>query len=69
MTAFAAFHIKDSGQYSINTKASGKFAQKTCKHELYTDSDTVKLKEQAILSEDLSVNDFDLQGNGDEAEK
>ena len=35
----------------------------------YTDSDIVKLKEQAILNEDFSVNEFDLQGNSDEAEK
>lgn len=43
--------MKDSGQFSMTTKASGKFAvahmdkRFVCKS--YTDSDSVKLEEQA----------------------
>ena len=56
--------MEDAGQNSINIKASGKSAVARADKRLvcksYTDSDNVKLEEQATLSGMFSENDFDL---------
>ncbi|MEW8486873.1 MAG: hypothetical protein AB2705_16965 [Candidatus Thiodiazotropha sp.] len=62
MTAFLAFHILYK---LIYTKASGKFAvagiDKNLVSKSYTDSDIVKMVEQAVLSaEKFSENDFNF---------
>lgn len=54
MIAFAAFHMEHSGQYSVNTKASVKFAVARIDERFfwktYTDSDIVKMEEQATFN-------------------
>ena len=49
LTSFAAFHIRDSGQYSSNTIASSKFAvvgiNKSLVCKGYSDLDIVKLEQ------------------------
>ena len=64
MSCFVDFHMQDSGHYSINTKARGKFADANTNIRLIcmsycTDSDIVQMEEQMKLSEKFNENDFD----------
>ena len=60
----ATFYVQNSEQYSINTEASDKFAvavtdkRHVCKS--HTDSDIVKMEEQATFGDKFTANDFDL---------
>ena len=57
MTGFAAFHLKDLGHYSINTKASCKFAVAVIDKRLvckgFTDSDKCENGEGDIVGKKI----------------
>ena len=63
LTGFVAFQKQDSEKYFIDTKARCKFAivdinkRLLCKSKTY--SDTVKMEEEAILSDKFNGNNLD----------
>ena len=64
ITSFAASHMRKSGQYSIYTKAGGKFPvaciNKRFLCKCYTDLDMSEMKEHVTVSEKFSENVFDV---------